>query len=134
LAIEEGFEGCLYLSGSEAWYDLDGIVEDLQSGYSCSTEMCLQVGKEVSGTMATKIRRSEAAKAIVMSLMHVIEPLNEAGVRPDDIAHSLAFILVAYKVNAGWSTEQILQLLEHYITETDKLMPDELPPDDGEYN
>jgi|TARA_R100001082_G_scaffold32510_1_gene16673 hypothetical protein len=84
--------------------------------------------------MATKIRRTEAAKAIVMSLMQVIDPLNEASVRPEDIAHSLAFILVAYKVNAGWSTEQVLQLIEHYIRETDKLMPSDLPPDDGEYN
>jgi hypothetical protein len=83
--------------------------------------------------MATKIRRTEAAKAIVMGLMQVIDPLNEAGTRPEDIAHALVFILVAYKVNTGWSTEQVLQLFEHYVRETDKMMPEELPSSE-DYN
>lgn len=123
----------MYLLSTQTRVDLDGIGEDIQSRHRSGTEVCVQVGEKVRCSMATKIRRTEAAKAIVMGLMQVIDPLNEAGTRPEDIAHALVFILVAYKVNTGWSTEQVLQLFEHYVRETDKMMPEELPSSE-DYN
>ena len=73
--------------------------------------------------MATKIKRTDECKAIIMNFMEVIEPLNDAGVRPEDIVHALTFILVMHKQRNDWSTEQMLQLFEYYVSEIEDKYP-----------
>ena len=73
--------------------------------------------------MATKITRSDECRSVIMNFMQVIEPLNEAGVRPEDIVHALTFILVVHKEKNAWSTEQMLQMFEYYVSEIEDKYP-----------
>ena len=67
--------------------------------------------------------RTDECKAVIMNFMQVIEPLNDAGIRPEDIVHALTFILVMHKEKNAWSTEQMLQLFEYYVSEIEDKYP-----------
>ena len=64
------------------------------------------------------IRRTVELRPLVMDLVRKLDDLEGTG---GDIAHALVFVLVMHQQKNGWTTEQMLQMWEHYVRQIEEM-------------